>query len=91
MPIERYDHYGKPRFYVTDKGTFMVRDILSENGRFSGICENCSYIHGEFHWYICKEGEEFESLRPFLPPDCVDIQTSQTHKPSLIDQEDRSI
>jgi hypothetical protein len=67
MPIERYDHYGEPRLHVVDTGTYLIRDVQTEDGEFSGICEYAVYeLSGEICWYICKEGVEFSEIRPFL-------------------------
>jgi len=72
MTIERYNHYGQPRLYVTDGGAFLVRDVLNANGKFSGVCESASYqFDGEIIWTVCREGEDFANLTPFLKPDCV--------------------
>lgn len=72
MPIDRYDHYGSPRLYVTETGIFLIRDVLDENGRFSGVCENAAYQNGgEIIWHVCREGEDFDRLAPFLANDSV--------------------
>lgn len=67
MPIDRYDHYGKPRLHVAPDGnSYLIRDVLTEDNRFSGICEFATYDwDGEISWHICKEGVQFSEIRPF--------------------------
>lgn len=68
MALERYDHYGEPRLMVSDGNAYLVRDVLQDDKRFSGICEYAVYSYGgEIMWTICKEGVEFKDIRPFLP------------------------
>lgn len=76
MPISRYDHYGKPRLLVGPKGVYLIRDIYTEEGRFAGMCENGYYdeAYGEVMWNICREGESFENLRPFMLDEQVQIE-----------------
>jgi hypothetical protein len=69
MSIERYDHYGKPRLTVVEGGAaFLIRDVLSEDGTFSGVCENAVYdeADGEIRWRVCREGAEFSQIAPFI-------------------------
>jgi hypothetical protein len=68
MPIERYDHYGKPRLSVTEDGnSYLIRDVLTEDGLFSGVCEYAVYEYGgDIRWLVCKEGVEFTDIRPFI-------------------------
>lgn len=73
MPIERYDHYSDPRLYVTDRGVYMIRDVLTEDGDFAGICERAVYIGGDIQWLTCPEGVEFDQISPFLSAKCVDV------------------
>jgi hypothetical protein len=68
MAIDRYNRYGEPRLAVVDDGAYLIRDVLREDGRFSGICEYGVYgWDGEVEWTICREGVEFREIRPFLP------------------------
>jgi len=67
MAIERYDHYGAPRLFEGPKGYYLVRDVMTEDDRFAGICEYGVYDADGTIWTTCKEGSEFDQLRPFLP------------------------
>lgn len=73
MTIERYDHYSKPRLYVTDRGVYMVRDVLDDEGHYSGVTEYARYIGGDVQWTVCREAPEFDQIAPFLPAECVDV------------------
>lgn len=69
MPIERYDHYGKPRLLIADNGNaYLIRDVLTEDGRYSDVSEFATYEHhsGEVRWHICREGVEFKDISPFI-------------------------
>lgn len=69
MPIERYDRYSEPRLTVVETGAYLIRDVLRQDGHFSGICEYGVYgWDGEVVWTICREGVEYSEIRPFLPP-----------------------
>lgn len=72
MPIQRYDHYGDPRMTLTDRGAFLIRDVLDRDGLFAGICEYGVYVLDDVHWTICKEGVEWDDIKPFLPAKQVD-------------------
>lgn len=70
MPIDRYDHYGKPRLTVTENGdAYLIRNVLTDVERFSGVCEYGVYNQwtGETDWHICRPDVEFVEIKPFIP------------------------
>lgn len=69
MPIDRYDHYGKPRLTVTDSGdAYLIRNVLTDDDQFAGICEYAVYDEwsGHTRWHVCRKDVEFSEIQPFI-------------------------
>lgn len=71
--LSKYDHYSEPRLTVWNGEIYMIRDVLSEAGRPSGVCENATGFDddGNVEWRFCHEGVEFSKIAPFLSSKCL--------------------
>lgn len=69
MSLERYSSYGPPRIGRWNGGLYMIRDVLTEDDKFSGVCEYAKGFddEGVLQWGICREGVEYSEIKPFLP------------------------